>query len=366
MSPSKIKKKLSVLDETEPGTKTIVHQFNISSITILKIVLVLVGLYFVWVIKEVIGILFVAMVLASALDPWVDFLERHKIPRWVSILSLYSIMIVVLGFIVYLIIPPIIIEMSEIGNTLKEYAPRIDSFYQYVTQSSDASITSQIQGNIVNLNSTLTNITTGLFGAVTGLVGKIVMVVFVLVITFYMTIEEDGLKKFIRSIAPIKYQPYLVQKINSMQRKLGLWLRGQLILMAIIGTMAFTGLYFLGVPYALVLAMLAGAVEFIPYVGPVMAAIPAVFFAFTDSPWKAIGVVILYIVIQQLENQIIAPKVMQKVIGLNPIVVICAVLIGVKIAGFFGVLLAVPAATIVWIFVDDFISQKKEQDNKLE
>ncbi len=364
---TKTKKRKAPFDNSKKnGANVVEHKLTISSLTIIKIVAILVGIFFLWVIRDVIGILFIALVLASALDPWVDRLERFRVPRGVSILGVYFVMIIVLSFIVYLIIPPIIIELSEIGNTLKEYSPKIDSLYRYITQSTDASISSQIQSNLLNLNSTLTNLTSGIFGAVTGFIGKIVMLVFVLVITFYMTIEEDGIKKFIRSIAPIQYQPYLVQKINRIQMKMGMWLRGQLILMMIIGALAFIGLYALGVPYALVLALLAGLVEFIPYIGPVMAAIPAVFFAFTDSPWKAIGVIILYIVIQQLENQVIVPKLMQKAVGLNPIVVIAAMLIGAKTAGFVGILLAVPAATILWIFVEDIFEQKRAQDNKLE
>ena len=187
-----------------------------------------------------------------------------------------------------------------------------------------------------------------------------------MVITFYMTVEEDGLKKFVRSIAPIEYQPYLVQKTNRIQIKMGGWLRGQLILMLIVGTLSFIGLTILGVPYALVLAVFAGLAEFVPFLGPIIAAVPAVFFAFSDSPWKAVGVIIFYTVLQQLENQVIVPKVMQKAVGLNPIVVITVMLVGAKVAGLMGILLAVPATTIAWIFIGDLFQHKVEADNKLE
>ena len=187
-----------------------------------------------------------------------------------------------------------------------------------------------------------------------------------MVITFYMTIEEDGLKKFVRSIAPIEYQPYLVQKTNRIQVKMGGWLRGQLILMFIIGSLTYVGLLILDVPYALVLAIFAGLAEFVPFLGPLIAAVPAVFFSFSDSPWKAFGVVIFYIVLQQLENQVIVPKVMQKAVGLNPIVVIIVMLIGAKVAGLVGILLAVPATTIAWIFFADIFERKIEDDNRLE
>jgi len=183
----------------------------------------------------------------------------------------------------------------------------------------------------------------------------------VLIITFYMTLEEDGMKKFVKSIAPLKYQPYLISKVKRVQVKMGMWLRGQLILSLILGVLAYIGLLIIGVDYALVLALLVAVTEFIPYVGPIIGGIPAVFIAFTQSPVKAGIVVVLYVVIQQLENSVISPKVMQKAVGLNPIIIILALLVGGTIGGFAGVILAIPAVTIISVFVEDFFDNKKEK-----
>jgi predicted PurR-regulated permease PerM len=133
--------------------------------------------------------------------------------------------------------------------------------------------------------------------------------------------------------------------------------------MTIIGTLCFVGLAVLDIRYALVLAVLAGLFEFIPYLGPILSAIPAVFFAYIDHPWKALAVAIIYFVIQQLENQLIVPKIMQKAVGLNPIIVICAMLIGHMIVPFFGILLAVPATTIAWIFLGDLFQSQTKPDS---
>jgi predicted PurR-regulated permease PerM len=216
-----------------------------------------------------------------------------------------------------------------------------------------------------HLNTTLANVSSSIFSTIATVFGQLATVIFILVITFYMTIEEDGLKKFVRSLAPVHFQPYLVQKTNRIQTKMGAWFRGQLILMLIIGVLSFIGLFILQVPYALVLACIAGIGEFIPFLGPIISAVPAVFFAYTDSPWKAVAVGIMYIVLQQIENHIVAPQVMKKAVGLNPIVVITVMLIGAKIAGIAGILLAVPATTIIWIFVEDIFQQKRQHDNTL-
>lgn len=181
-----------------------------------------------------------------------------------------------------------------------------------------------------------------------------------------MTVGEAGMKEFFRFVAPSKYQPYLVQKINQVQTKLGMWLRGQLILSLIIFALTYLGLTILRVEYALVLALFAGLAEFVPYIGPIISAVPAVFLTFADSPIKALIVIVLYIVIQQLENQIIVPKVMQKSVGLNPLVVIVVMLVGAKIAGMAGLILAVPTATIIKIFLGDFFEDRKEKEERLE
>ncbi|OGY85886.1 MAG: hypothetical protein A2233_00120 [Candidatus Kerfeldbacteria bacterium RIFOXYA2_FULL_38_24] len=339
---------------------------DIKSITIVKVLVILALTFVLWIIRDIIGILFVALVFASALDPLVDRLARYRIPRALSILLIYILFICLCIFVFYLIIPPLINEITQIVTSLQQYVPQIGNFWYYLTQNSEQSFTAEWSKNLANFNSTLSNLTTGIYRGLSSFFGGILTVLLVMVIAFYMTLEEEGLKKFIRSIAPIKFQPYLVQKINRIQTKMGSWLRGQLILMLIIGLLSFLGLFILGVPYALVLAVIAGLFEFVPFLGPIMAAVPAIFFAYTDSPWKAIAVVIMYFIIQQLENQVIVPQVMKKAVGLNPIVVIVVMLIGAKLAGIAGILLAVPAATIAWLFLEDIFQQKKRLDNKLE
>jgi predicted PurR-regulated permease PerM len=186
------------------------------------------------------------------------------------------------------------------------------------------------------------------------------------VITFYFTVEEEGMKRFIRSVSPSHYHPYLMQLINRIQRRLGYWLRGQLILSVVIFVLTFIGLTILGVDYALLLALIAGIFEIIPYLGPFLGAVPAVFLAFVQSPVKALLVVILYIIIQQLENNIIVPKVMSKSVGINPLLVIIILLVGGKIGGAVGMILAIPVATALSVFFEDFLGKRIDQTDNSE
>ncbi|MEK7158600.1 MAG: AI-2E family transporter, partial [Patescibacteria group bacterium] len=284
-----------------------------------------------------------------------------------GIFIIYFLVIGILTLVSILIIPPITDQVSDIAQNFPTYYERILSGVAFIQQYSDAdNVAQNIQSSLDALSKSLLSFTGGVYGALSGFFGAVFYFLAVMVLTFYLTVEEKGLKSFIQSVIPAKYQPYLAKKANQIQEKMGMWLRGQLILVLIIGALSFIGLTILQVKYALVLAMIAGISELIPYVGPIIGAIPAVFLASSQSLFKAGLVIILYVVIQQLENQIIVPKVMQRSVGLSPLVIIIVMLIGARLAGVVGLLLAVPTATIATIFLKDFFDGRRQEDIELE
>jgi predicted PurR-regulated permease PerM len=179
----------------------------------------------------------------------------------------------------------------------------------------------------------------------------------VLVISFYLVAEEKGMREFIRSLVPPHYQEFTMGLVDSIQKKMGLWLLGQLILSVSIFLMTFLGLSLLGVKYALFLALLAGLLEVIPYIGPFVSAVPAIFFAFIQNPALAIAVLVLYIIIQKVEGYVLVPKVMEKTVGVSPLAVLLALLIGFKLAGVLGLLLAVPLVGAFTVVINEFASR---------
>jgi len=340
---------------------------TISTGSIIKIIAIFLILGFLYLIKDIIAIIFISIVIASALDPWIDSLQKRKIPRAVGILVIYLVTIGVIALMIALIVPPIVEQIKQITSSFPEYYDKLVQLYSnFQSFSNQYGVEGSVQNSLNTLNNYLTQLGSGIFTASSRFLGGIVTLFAVMVIVFYMTVGEAGIKEFFRSVAPSKYQPYLIQKANQIQIKLGQWLRGQLVLSLIIFVLTFVGLTILGVKYALVLALIAGITEIIPYIGPIIGAIPAIFLTFADSPIKTLLVIILYIVIQQLENHILVPKVMQKSVGLNPIVVIIVMLIGAKIARIAGVILAVPTATIIKIFLSDFFEERREKEEKLE
>lgn len=325
---------------------------HISSLSIVKILIVFLVLAFIYLVWDIVVLLFVSLLFAASLTPAIDWMEHKKIPRAVGILLIYVAVLLLLSLVAVLIIPPITEQIQQMASTFPMYYERfLQSFGNLKLQSNAGTV---LQQNLTSVGQTLSSYTGGVFSLISGLFGGIVTFITVLVLTFYFVVKKDGLKHFVKSLTPIKYQNYVVSVFLRIQDKLGLWLRGQLLLSGIIFLVTLIGLLVLDVRYALVLALIAGIAEAIPFVGPFIGAVPAVFLAFLESPLKGMFVVILYIVIQQLENNIIVPKVMQKAVGLNPIVVMVAILLGAKLAGVLGALLAIPVATAVMVAARDW------------
>ena len=340
---------------------------TISTGSIFKVILIIIAIWFVFTIRNVVGILYVALIIMAGISPWVDWLQDRKVPRVLGTAILYAIFLGIFGLIVALIIPPLTEQIGAIISAFPNYYNKIvQGFKAFQTTTTHTAVVASIQSSLEQINKGLSQAASGVFSSLISIFGGFASFLSIMVIAFYLTLERDGWKKSLHSISPTQYQPYLTHLGNRITSKLGSWLRGQLLLCFIIFLMSYIGLSILGVKYALVLALIAGLLEAVPMIGPIISAIPALFLSFAQSPIKALLVLILYILVQQLENNLIVPKVMQKAVGLNPIVVIVAMLIGGRLGGFFGVILAIPTAAIIQVLMSDFFGKQRDKDNALE
>lgn len=332
---------------------------HISTGTIFRVLAIVAVLFFLWYVKEIVVMLFVALMLAALVEPFADLLHRYKIPRGFSVLAVYIVLFAILTVSLLLVIPPLINQTQNLlANFSSIFVGVSDTLSRVYAFGEQYGFKEDIVRSIDGLRASFGHLVSGLFSTITGLIGSVVSVVIVLVLAFYMVVEEDAWRRLFRRVAPDEYQPYLTQLFNRMQKKIGLWLRGQLLLMLIVGTATYLGLLALHVEYALVLGLFAGVMEIIPYAGPTIGAIPAVILAFVESPVKGVIVLLLYIVIQQTENHFLVPKIMQKVTGLNPIISIVALLVGFKVAGIAGAALAIPVATLLSVFANDILGNE--------
>lgn len=340
-------------------------RITLTTATLVKIIIVLLGLYFAYLIKDVLAILFVSMVLSSAIDPWVDWMQKKGLPRALGISLIYAGLLLIIGLVFYLIIPPIVTQFNQLVSDFPFYTEKISEFlFNLKSYVASNNWLEQIKESLGATTTSLQNAASGVFTTLFDIVGGIFSLAIILVITFYMVVEQEVIRKLIWSLTPEGKQNYIMDLFNRMQQKMGLWLRGQLILCLVIFALTYVGLLILGVKYALILALIAGLTEFIPYLGPLLGAVPAVFIAFTQSPTLALFVIILYIVIQQLEGNFLVPKIMEKAVGINPIISIAVLMIGFAVGGIMGALLSIPVATAVLVIFDDLIHKKRSRENQ--
>lgn len=318
-------------------------KIDISHRTIIFVTVFILSIWLIYLIRDLLLILFVAVILMSALSPFVSLLIRLKLPKALSIAITYIIIISVVASLIALVIPSLLEETRRLFLILPPY---LDHLFQVV--AIDRSV---IDAQLANISRNAFSITLSIFD-------NILTIIFLLVITFYLILERENLEN--RSAALFVGREEKVRKLMiQIEEKLGSWFRGQLFLSLVIGVLTYIGLFILGIPYALPLAVVAGVLEVVPVIGPIISAIPSVLIALTISPILSLGVAAMYFVIQQLENNLIVPQVMKRAVGLNPLVVILAIAIGSRLLGFAGALLAVPIAVVLQIIVTEVIEGRK-------
>ncbi len=337
------------------------HTVDISTGIIFRTVLILLGIWFLFVVRDVIAILFIAIIITASIEPAVNWMHRKKIPRSLAVSIIYVILFAVLGTIIYFLIPPFVSQFKDFSENFPLYIEKLTSIFKGLESYIQAhQVLFSGQNFLQNISDSLTQSSFSIFSTTIGVFSGFISIVVILSLTFYMSVKEDGLKGFIVAITPEKYQDYAVLSGEKIKVKIGNKKKNfPCIHLTIFNCIFyFATLYFLDVPYVLVLAILGGLLEIIPYVGPIIASVPAIILGFVISPLTGILVAAAYIIIQQIEGHVIVPQVMKKAVGLNPIVVILVLLVGAKIGGVLGAILSVPIATAVSVFVDDLVDKK--------
>lgn len=333
--------------------------------SLLRVVLIGFIVWFLYGIRSVLAILLAALVFSSAFNPWVDRMQRRGVPRLLAILVIFVLFFAVVSLIIVLFIPALVREVRDLASSFPTLFDRLSESKSFSQFLGNPDVVEGVKKSLQSIDQALVKVTGPVFSGLASIFGGLFSFLGVVVLTFYLSLEENGIRKFLTSVVPARFQPYLTRLLNRIQERMGAWLRGQLLLSLIIGGLSFIALLILDVKYALLLALIAGFTEAIPIAGPIIGAVPAVFFALTDSPLKALAVAVVYLVIQQLENNLIVPRVMSRATGLNPIVVILIMLIGAKVAGVVGVILAVPVAIIINAFLQDFLEEREDENTTL-
>jgi predicted PurR-regulated permease PerM len=334
---------------------------EITTGTIVKALAVILAFWFIYLIRDILVLLFISVIIVSAIDPVVDWLQVKKIPRVAGVLMIYLILFVILSLVLSFLIPPLAGQIADFAKNYPVYYQKIQEALNPLNDFfSNQHMNVNTQNVLDNVSNWLNGASSHLFSTTVGFFSGLISVVSVLAMAFYMAVVEDSLKKFVALVAPGRHEEYAISLTMRMKRKIGKWMEGQMMLMAVIFILDFVGLTIIGIPYALPLAVLAGLLEVVPYVGPIVSAVPGIILGFLISPVKGLLTLALYVIVQESENNIFVPLIMKRAVDLNPVAVILALLTGAKLGGVLGAIIAVPLATAASIIVKDIVEAKNK------
>ncbi len=326
--------------------------------TTLTVCAVAVGLLLLYQLRDIVILLFIAFIIASAFRPIVLRLDTFNAPKWVNILAVYVVffclIVLILGGLIPLVLEQVRIFIQGLPAILAEFTQLLP--LQEIAGAIDlrAVVSDLFQSFSAELITTPSNV----FNVIADAFSSLFTIFMVIMFSYYLLLEHDRIKNKFLVLLSKKDRDIAIDIINRAEEKLGAWLRGQVVVMLLIGLLTFIGLLILRVNFALPLAIIAGLLEIIPLFGPVVGMVPALIVAVTQSPWHALGVFVLYILVQQIGGVAITPKVMNKAVGVDPLIIILSIMVGGRLAGTAGVLLAIPVAAVLSILLEELHTRK--------
>ena len=309
----------------------------------------------VYMVGDIIAVLIFAIIIASALEPILRYAQSKKIPRLLSLIVIYLLFFIFFAALIYIFLPLVLDQLRDFSQNYPTYFGRIEEAAGVIT------FLPGLSGNIHELLSQLTEQIpsfTSLISYASSIFGGVLSFVVVLVVSFYLSISRNALDNFLRAILPPQFEVYAHSLWVRAQYKMGRWLQAQILLSFIMALITGLGLWILGVKYAFLVAVIAGVLEIVPYVGPIVAGGLATLLALSQSATLGLCTLVFFVAAQQLEGHILVPLLIKKLVGLNPVAVILAILVGAKLGGILGILLAVPIAAVIDEFFDDLAKRR--------
>lgn len=334
-------------------------QKSVNLWTIGMVLLVALLAWCAYLIRDVLLLLYISGLIAVGVSPMVRLIERQSVlpigtrrfPRWLAILLLYLVLLGVITGVSFLVFPPLVRQARQLANSMPEMFERSQTFLigQGVMAERLSWKEMVAKAPMGNSGEAVTTV----LGAITGVIGGLFGFVTILILTFYLLVDAAQLRASMLRLFPPARRARVDAASRDITVKISAWLGGQLLLGGIIGATSALGLWLLGIPFFYVLALISAIGELIPVVGPVIAAVPALAVAASVSFDKVLFVLIFFVVQQQIENHLLVPKVMQRQVGISAVTVIVSLLIGGKLLGIVGALLAVPTAAIIQVLISE-------------
>lgn len=334
--------------------KTIIE---ISPKTMLWALLIGVTAVLLYLVRDIIGVLIFAIIIASALEPLLVYGETKKIPRLLSLIVIYAAFFVLFAAFLYILLPLLLDQFRDFSQNYPAYFGKLEE----ATGPIDF-----LPGLSFNIHDLLSQLTeripsfTSLISYASSIFGSFMSFLVVMVVSFYLSLSRGALDDFLASVMPPRFEAYVHNLWVRAQRKMGRWLQAQILLSVIMAFVVGVGLWLLGVKYYFLAAIITGVFEIVPFVGPIVAGAVSTLLALSQQSILGLWTLIFFILAQQVENHLLVPLLMKKLVGLNPVAVIAAILVGAKLGGVLGVLLAVPIAAAIDEFFSDLARKKAD------
>ncbi|MBP6889292.1 MAG: AI-2E family transporter [Candidatus Moranbacteria bacterium] len=336
------------------------EKVDIGNRLLLRAALFVGGAYLLYLLQDVVIVVLFAVLTAAVLVPAINKLQEWGLSRTVSVILAYTVLFFGGVALVGVCIPVLFTEIKEFLNHWPKYTEQLevllsglDTYAQTIGFSFDK------QTLFHNFEGSLSEWLGSFFSTTLDFFQGFIHVIGFFFLALYLSLEEKGIEKFFLMLTPEEYHAHARSLALRMQGKVSQWLFGQVLLMIIAFIIYYIGLLIIGVPYALAIAFFGGLMEIIPYIGPVLAAVPAILIGLLYSPGLGLAALIFYLIAHQVEAHVIAPQVMKRSANLNPVALIIAILIGIELGGLFGVILAVPITMVLSVFVEDIFEKRR-------
>ncbi|HSI20477.1 MAG TPA: AI-2E family transporter [Verrucomicrobiae bacterium] len=326
-----------------------------------KVVAVAIGIWAVILLRDVIILMLVVFIFVAAVNPTIGMLQKNM-SRSLAVTLFFVVLIAALVGIAYVFIPLVIRQLQELNNS---YPELIEKLKPYLTESQQVQYSAVLDKIGSSISTTINTLSTDFISRGASFFSGVATFISGLIIGFYLLLEEKNAKEFFHQVLPRGRFQAVYVTVQKISEKMGYWIRGQFILMLLIAVANFIVYALIGVPTPLPLALWAGLCEAIPYIGPVLGMLPAIVISLIHGNFLAALLVFLigFLVIQQIEASIIVPRVMGKAVGLSPVLVILAIVVGVKLFGVLGAIIAVPAAAGISVIVQEWPNLRKIWDS---
>jgi len=334
----------------------------------LLLVFVALGFWLIYRFYQVIFILFISIVMGTVIRPLINWLQHRGIPRLAGIILVYILLLALLVGFVFLLFPLIIEQGTKIAETFPVYYQNLRQLLMSSPSLLLARLGTFLPWSLSGAQSVQQTGEQVLASAGQALdylalvVNAIFITTTVLVLTFRWALDGPRLIQSLLTLVPKDKREGIQDLFTAMESKVGFFIAGQGVLCLIIGSISLISYILIGLPNALLLAVLAGVLEAVPMVGPLLGAIPAAAVALSIAPSKLIWVIVSTVVIQQLENSFLVPRIMRKAVGVNPFVSLLAIFAFSSIFGIAGALMAIPMAAIIQILLNRFVFQPEESE----